>query len=110
LDEPGDILDWMKRLIGQHYVLIASDVVHDGIGVELWDEERNLAAEVFRCDADKTVLLNTFGNAVPLDVLESFTRFARESLDPFEDGTSLPAVEPIQNQEIAQDMALQLRP
>lgn len=58
--EVSNNLDCMKRFIGQYYVLVVSDIARDGLGVELWDNEHNLVAEVFRCDANNTVLLNTF--------------------------------------------------
>jgi hypothetical protein len=35
----------------------ASDVIHDGLGVELLDAEGVIRATVFRCDADLTVTL-----------------------------------------------------
>jgi hypothetical protein len=72
--------------------------VRDGLGVELWDNKHNLVAGVFRCDANNTVLLNTFNNNVPLNILQSFLQFAREKLEPFEDGSPLPKPEPIQSQ------------
>jgi hypothetical protein len=96
--EVSNNLDCMKRFIGQYYVLVASDIARDGLGVELWDNEHNLVAEVFRCDANNTALLNTFNNDVPLNVLQSLIQFARERLEPFEDGSPLPKAEPMQSQ------------
>lgn len=34
---------------------MASDIVRDGLGIELLDESHNVIAEVFRCNRDKTV-------------------------------------------------------
>jgi hypothetical protein len=70
---------------------LASDVVRDGLGLELLGEPYRVAAEVFRCDVDHTVTIRLFEDGIPDDVLEEFVRRARERLDPFEDGTPLPA-------------------
>ncbi len=81
----------MKRAIGKYHVKVASDIVRDGLGVELWDNCGNhVVAEIFRCDADKTVVLRTFDHDVPLHVIETFIQFSRERLEPFEDGSKLP--------------------
>ncbi len=68
---------------------IASDVVRDGLGVELLDGQQQVVAEVFRCDADHTVFLSLFVKQVPLHALEMLVSSAKERLDPFEDGTPL---------------------
>ena len=68
---------------------VASDVIRDGLGVELLDAAGTVVAEVFRCDADHTVSVTTFGNTVPVQALEQLLERARAVLDPFEDGTSL---------------------
>lgn len=85
----------MKRSVGQYHIKIASDIIRDGLGVELWDSNDNVIAEIFRCDANYTVLVNTFNNDIPLSVLESLINFARERLEPFEDGSPLPKTEPV---------------
>jgi hypothetical protein len=69
---------------------VASDVHRDGLGVELLDAKGDVVAEVFRSDADHTVIVTTFSNDVPLPVIEWFIDDARERLDSFEDGTPLP--------------------
>ena len=71
-------------------IQIASDIVRDGLGVELIDESGTVLAEVFRCDADKTVLVTTFENDISLQTVERLLAVARDRLDPFEDGTPLP--------------------
>ncbi len=88
----------MIRTIGQYRVRVASDVVRDGLGIELWDDDDNLVAEIFRCDANHTVTLNTFTSHVPLNILESAIKFLRERLEPFEDGSLLPEAEPMEIQ------------
>jgi hypothetical protein len=70
---------------------IASDVIRDGLGVELLDAAGEVIAEVFRSDANHTVRLSTFGNDVPLAAIEQLITRARVALDPFEDGTPLTA-------------------
>jgi hypothetical protein len=66
---------------------LASDIVHDGMGVELLEDDR-IVAEVFRCDADKTVTV-TMTAPVPFREMERLLAEARTRLDPFEDGTPL---------------------
>jgi len=69
---------------------LASDVARDGIALELLVEPHRVAAEVFRCDADRTVTVRQFERGIPADILDEFVRHARLRLGPFEDGTPLP--------------------
>jgi hypothetical protein len=69
---------------------LASDVIRDGLGLELLGEPHRVAAEVFRCDANHIVTVRLFEDDIPDDVLEELVARARERLDPFEDGTPLP--------------------
>ena len=68
---------------------VVSDVVRDGLGVELLLEGNRVVAEVFRCDADHTVSVSLFVEAVPLQALQFLLDRAKVELDPFEDGTPL---------------------
>lgn len=68
---------------------VASDIVRDGLGVELLAGDE-VVAEVFRCDADHSLIATTFAQEVPLVALERLFAFARERLSPFEDGSPLP--------------------
>lgn len=68
---------------------VASDIVRDGLGVELVDPLGKVVAEVFRCDKDHTVIVSTFGNDVPIQAMQQLFDRALEKLDPFEDGTPL---------------------
>jgi len=70
-------------------LLLASDVVRDGLGLELMDENQNFIAEVFRCDADHSVTFSGKLDELPLEVLDWFLSHAKERLDPFEDGSPL---------------------
>jgi hypothetical protein len=70
-------------------VQLASDVVRDGLGLELLGEPHRVAAEVFRCDADHTVTIRVYEDDIPDDVLRELVERASERLDPFEDGTAL---------------------
>jgi hypothetical protein len=70
---------------------LASDVIRDGLGLELLVEPYRITAEVFRCDAEHTVTIRLFEDGIPRDVLDELIQHARERLDPFEDGTPLPA-------------------
>jgi hypothetical protein len=68
---------------------VASDVIQDGVGVELLSEKGEVVAEVFRSDRDHTVVVNTFSFDVPLRALELLLDRAKECLNPFEDGGGL---------------------
>jgi hypothetical protein len=69
---------------------LASDVIRDGLGLELLDGLGDTAAEVFRCDADCSVTVRIFDDGVPDDVIAELVDHARHCLSPFEDGTPLP--------------------
>ena len=74
---------------GPFQMQVASDVARDGLGVELLADHK-VVAEIFRCDADHTLIVTTFGNDLPLIALEELVSFARERLGAFEDGIPLP--------------------
>ncbi|MCL2075885.1 MAG: hypothetical protein FWH15_05515 [Betaproteobacteria bacterium] len=67
----------------------ASDVIRDGLGAELVDESNQTIAEVFRSDKTLTIIVNTFGNDIPLDAMEELLSYARKYLKTFEDGQPL---------------------
>ena len=67
-----------------------SDVVRNGVGLELTDERWNPLAVVFRCDANKTLTISLFAKGLPFTEIEKLVRVARNELRPFEDGTPLP--------------------
>jgi hypothetical protein len=79
----------MKRTIGPFQTQVVSDVVRDGLGIELVPLGGVAVAEVFRCDADHTVSVTTFGECVPLDALEMLIERAKLELEPFQDGKPL---------------------
>jgi hypothetical protein len=50
--------------------IIASDVSNrNGIGIEFYHGEK-IFIEIFRDDLRKTRIINTFGNDIPLEVME----------------------------------------
>lgn len=71
---------------------VASDIIRDGLDVELVDLHDRVIAEVFRCDKDKTVQVITENVAVPLRVFRRLIDYSYKRLDPFEDGTPLEAM------------------
>lgn len=79
----------MKTIRGPFYQIVASDIVRDGLGVELTAEGETVA-EIFRGDADHSLIINTFKNEVPLVAIEELIAAARAKLGEFEDGTPLP--------------------
>lgn len=59
-------------------IQFASDVVRDGMGVELLDENHKVVAELFRSDVTGSFHLNTFGNDVPISDVRSLFDAAAE--------------------------------
>lgn len=84
----------MKMFRGPFGKQTASDVIRDGLGVELL-HGGNVVAEIFRCDADHSLIITTFGNDLPLVAIEEFIAEARIRLQQFEDGTPLPTTIPV---------------
>ena len=69
---------------------LASDIKRDGLGLELITADGDVVAEIFRSDADHTLIVTTFGHDIPLVALEELISSARKRLAEFEDGTPLP--------------------
>jgi hypothetical protein len=69
---------------------LASDIVRDGLGLELLGAAGQVVAEVFRCDADHTVTVRVFEKGVPDEIVAELVERARRRLSAFEDGTPLP--------------------
>ena len=72
------------------YYQIASDVIRDGLGLELLNKSDDVVAEVFRCDADHTVTVRVFEATVPEEKIRELVQESRKRLSPFEDGSPLP--------------------
>jgi len=72
----------MKLAITGWRTQIASDVVRDGLGVELLNAAGDVVAEVFRSDVDGAMTLNTFNNPLPVDVVDRLISIARDRLPP----------------------------
>ena len=68
----------------------ASDIVRDGLGVELIDGDFHVHAEVFRCDKNDTVIFSAFSSDIPFVQIERLIAAARAELPPFEDGKAFP--------------------
>ena len=79
----------MKTIRGPFRKQVASDIVRDGLGVELLSGDQ-VVAEVFRSDPDHSLIVTTFDNHVPLVAIEELVAVARDRLREFEDGTPLP--------------------
>lgn len=71
---------------------LASDVIRDGLGVELLDHNHCVLAEIFRCDRDHTLTISLFTENLPFAAIEMLIDRAKLNLDPFEDGTPLSSV------------------
>ena len=69
---------------------LASDIVRDGLGLELLSAADAITGEIFRCDADHSVSMTLWATHIPADVLAWFRSAARRELgDTFEDGRSV---------------------
>jgi hypothetical protein len=68
---------------------LASDVIRDGLALELLDANGVVAAEVFRSDANHSVQLETFQGNLPASAIQDLVTAAIRRLDPFEDGRPL---------------------
>jgi hypothetical protein len=73
---------------------VVSDVVRDGLGLELLNEENQVLAEVFRHDASHRLTMTCFEPDIELTQIELLIARARDELNPFEDGTPLPSRSP----------------
>ncbi|MEC7120137.1 MAG: hypothetical protein VXW65_09585 [Pseudomonadota bacterium] len=79
----------MKTIREPFQQQVSSDVVRNRISVELLSGDQ-VVAEVFRCDTDRSLIITTFSNDLPLVVIEELIAVAREELQAFDDGTPLP--------------------
>jgi hypothetical protein len=68
---------------------LASDVVRDGMGLELLDASGEVVAEVFRSDAEHSVQLNRFKAGLDEGAIRDLAIAAIERLGPFENGAPL---------------------
>jgi hypothetical protein len=68
---------------------LASDVIRDGLGLELLDANGEVVAEVFRSDAEHSVQLSTFKVGLEESAIRELAIAAIARLDPFTDGSSL---------------------
>lgn len=60
------------------HIQFASDVIRDGMGVELVEPGYNVLAELFRSDVTGNFHLNTFGNEIPVgDIRRMFDEAVR---------------------------------
>ena len=66
---------------------IASDVIRDGLGLELVDHICKVAAEVFRCDADHSLTVSMCIDELPFSLIEQLVLTAHTELSAFEEGT-----------------------
>lgn len=68
---------------------LASDVIRDGLALELLDANGVAVAEVFRSDANHSVQFEAFQGDLPVSAIQELAVAAIRRLDPFEDGRPL---------------------
>jgi hypothetical protein len=67
----------------RYTTVVASDLVRDGVGLELhwhFDRQDVVVAEIFASDKDGSWTLSTFGCDIPLEVVEEFVTEAKARL------------------------------
>jgi hypothetical protein len=68
---------------------LASNVIEDGLGLELLNSAGDVVADVFRSDRERSVDLKIWDRSVPDQSVRELASEALLLLDPFEDGTPL---------------------
>ena len=58
---------------------IASDIIRDGLGLELLDKNESVVAEVFRCDKDRSITMRIYQSSIPEDVINKLVEKAKVS-------------------------------
>lgn len=78
----------MPRFDGQDYeALIGSDIHRDGMYLEVTERGGRDVAEIFLSDANGSMVLTTFGNTLPLPlvewmIVEAKRRLPQTTIDP----------------------------
>ena len=81
----------------EYRIQIASDVMRDGLGLELINATNQVCAEVFRCDSDNTLTISLFAEDLPFVQVENSVLIARKELVRYEYCTPLPSAMPLQS-------------
>jgi hypothetical protein len=68
---------------------LASDVIRDGLALELLSESGEVLAEVFRSDREMTTRIAVFVPGIPARELEQLIAQARDRLGTYEDGSPI---------------------
>lgn len=74
----------MRYLDREFEILMASDIVRDGMGLECWEvsPENRLVLEAFWRDTDGQFTFSAFEPDLPFELLEEFLLQARKRLPP----------------------------
>lgn len=71
----------MAELAPEYHTLRASDIIRDGIGLELYHSKSGkLLSEIFHSDITHEMTLSTFEPDIPLDIMERFIQRAKTDL------------------------------
>ena len=62
--------------------IVASDVDRDGLGLELWQGEKQVA-EIFRSDRKRELTITLWEENLPLEIIDGFIADAKNRLLPF---------------------------
>jgi antitoxin component YwqK of YwqJK toxin-antitoxin module len=62
-----------------HQIIIASDVERDGIGIEIYENDK-LIVEIFRSDSEQTRTIKTFKSNISLDLMEEYIAIFKKEI------------------------------
>jgi hypothetical protein len=77
----------------QYRYQVASDVVRDGLGVELIDDDRNGRWGI-QCDANSSLTISLFSEGLPFTEVEKLMRVARSELGQLRTVRLCPPLQP----------------
>ena len=69
------------KFLDNYDVIKGSDVIRDGIYLELQYQGKTIA-EIFYNDSEHSMVLNTFSNDIPISVIQPFITKAQKALKP----------------------------
>jgi hypothetical protein len=62
-----------------HRIIIASDVQRDGIGIEIYENDK-LIIEIFRSDSERERTIRTFKQNIPINFMEEYIAIFKKEI------------------------------
>jgi hypothetical protein len=69
-----------EKVFNGYRFMIASDIIRDGIGCELYDSENNFLAEIFRNDARRIIEFTCNVENIPFVVIEKLSQIFKDEI------------------------------